>query len=218
MINMKKTIIWLFIFLIILFPFTAAAESFGSIVASSDNLKTLSCFVTAESTMNHRKSRIEYTFAFKRDGLKMRIEYAAPKNMKGTIIALDGKYFYDYIPGLNMKMKKKINPKSTRNPGKDMGIFFYYVKGNLADDVSGIKIIFRGKENIDIEGRKSRETLEADHYTFTRGRERQEVWFNSGSGIPVMVEIYAGNKLKLKMMVSDIKLNEPIDDSIFSLQ
>ncbi len=133
-------------------------------------------------------------------------------------IALDGKYFYDYIPGLNMKMKKKINPKSTRNPGKDMGIFFYYVKGNLTDDVSGMKITFRGKENINIEGRKNRETLKADHYTFTRGRERQEVWFNSGNGIPVMVEIYAGNKLKLKMMVSDIKLNEPIDDSIFSLQ
>ena len=101
---------------------------------------------------------------------------------------------------------------------EDMGIFFYYVKGNLTDDVSGMKITFRGKENINIEGRKNRETLKADHYTFTRGRERQEVWFNSGNGIPVMVEIYAGNKLKLKMMVSDIKLNEPIDDSIFSLQ
>lgn len=216
--KIKTTIISLLLGGSILLPALADTVTVDSVLNASAQIKTLSCFVYAESTASRRKSNIEYMFNFKRDGEKMRIEYVSPRNMKGTKIAVDGTYFYSYMPNMNRTIKKRINPGSTKNPGKDMGVFFYFVKGNLRDEISGMDVIYRGNEKIKVAKEKGSETVNSEHFSFKKGKEREEVWFSSESLVPVKLEIYNGRKLELKMMISGIRLNRYLSDSIFSLK
>ena len=215
----EKKFLTAFLFGMILTVFTGTlfAQSIQPVVDASGNLKTISCFVTAVNFSGKRKSEIQYTFSFKREGSMMRIEYLSPRNMKGTKIAIDGSYFYSYLPNLHRTTKRKINPKSTKNPGKDMGLFYDYIKGDFAVRINNFKINYLGKGSVKIKARKGTVKLEAYHYSFTREREREEIWFDSNTKVPVKVMIYNGSRLLLEIDVSEVRLNIEIPDSSFRL-
>ncbi len=125
---------------------TAYSISFNDIVESSLKLKTVELLVYAENHVGSRKSIVEFKFWYQRNGKKMRIEYISPMNMKGTIVAIDGEYFYNYIASLNRKIKRKIS-SNTKNPGKDMGILYNYVLGDLTEVQKSSVVKYIKEEN-----------------------------------------------------------------------
>ncbi len=194
------------------------AISIDPIVSSSGKLQSITCFVTATAHSRGRKSEIQYEFAFKRDGQKMRIEYVSPRNMRGTKIAIDGKFFYSYIANLHRTTKRRINPNSSKNPGREMGLFFYYMKGNFKEMIKGMDIRYIGKENVTIVGRNGSEIVEADHFSFTRGNDREELWFDVNTHVPVKVKRFVRGKLALEIDVSEIRVNPYLADSTFRIE
>ena len=193
------------------------ANSLEPYIKASKNLKTISCFVTATNFARNRKSEIQYTFSFKRDREKMRIEYLNPRNMRGTKIALDGIYFYSYLPNLHRITKRKIDPKSAKNPGKDMGLFFYYMKGDFTEKINKFKINYMGKGKVKIKTDMGNKKIEAEHFSFKNGDEREEIWFDTNTCVPVKIMRYNRNKLLLEIDVSNIKLDLNLSDSLFKL-
>ena len=196
---------------------TLFAQSIQPVVDASRNMKTISCFVTAINYSGKRKSEIQYIFSFKRERSMMRIEYLSPRNMKGTKISIDGTYFYSYLPNLHRTTKRKIDPKSSKNPGKDMGLFYNYIKGDFAVRINNFKINYLGKGSVKIKARKGTRELEAYHYSFENGRAREEIWFDSETKVPVRVLRYNGSKLLLQIDVSEVRLNIELPDSTFRL-
>ncbi len=180
------------------------------IIRASKDLKTVRCFITAENHVRGRTTVVEFEFAFKRDGSKMRIEYTYPKNMKGSIVAIDGEYIYNYIPSLNRKMKKRLDPKSSKNPGKDMGILYDFILGDLDSFLKSWSFQYSGEEKLKIEGKE----IESQHFTFRSGSERQEVWFNENS-FPIKIEMYKNGKLAIRLIVSKLETNVEINDEYF---
>ena len=193
-------------------------STLSPVLQRAESLRTMSCSVTAENHQSRRTSIIGYDFSFKRDREKMRIRYVAPRNMKGTTIAIDGEYFYSYMPNLNRTMKRRLSADSTtKNPGEDMGLFFHFVKGDFAERIAEMQITDRGNEQIRILHGKERSTVTTDHFTFSRDTLRQEIWFDTRLHVPVKVEVYRNGKLQIRIFISAVELNQPLDDRTFSL-
>ena len=181
------------------------------VVLASDNLKTLSCEVKAENHLSRRTSVVDFLFYYERNNQKMRIEYISPKSMKGSYIAIDGKYFYNYIASMKRKIKKKLGG-STKNPGKDMGVLYNFVKGDLKDILKNFKVTYKGTEKIKIDSK----TQEALYFVLEGKDENQHVWFNSTTLFPIKVEIYIKGKLKIRLVAKNVKINQNIDEKLFS--
>ncbi len=188
-------------------PVALLSLNLGDIVAASDNLKSVEMTLRAENHTGKRVSVVELKFWFKRPDM-MRLEYTYPRSMKGSIIAVDGKYFYSYIPSLNRKVKKKLG-NSSKNPGKDMGFLYEFVKGDLKSSLKDALITVEGEEKIG--------KMKAIKVKIKRGDEMQMVWLEKETLFPVAVEIYRSGKLRIKLEVKDFKINPEIDDSFFLL-
>ena len=197
---MKKFLILLLAILLFSLSF---ANLLTQVASASDNMKTVQCIVTAT---NHsgRTITIRYIFKFKREHKKMYIEYLKPLNMKGSKIAIDGEYFYNYIPNLHRLIKKKIT-NSKNNPGKEMGILYAFVDGTIEKFLSNRNaILLKNDDN----------TFE---YQFISSNEKEVVLFDKKTYFPVNISIYVKNKLVLTMEVKDIVLDKKIPDNTFVL-
>ncbi len=195
-----------------------SAVDIDSVKEASKSLRSITCFVTATAYSRGRKSEIQYDFAFKRDGEKMKIEYLSPRNMKGTKIAIDGNYFYSYIANLHRTTKRKLKKHSSKNPGKDMGLFFYYMKGNFSQMIKGMNIKYLGSESVVLTGRNGKETVEGEHFSFEKGRDREELWFDTKTLVPVKIKRFVNNKPALEIDVTDIRVNPTLSDSVFVIE
>ncbi len=197
---MKKSI---FVLLAILLISISFASLIDNVVKQSDSMKTIQCIVTA-TNYSHRTTTIQYIFKFKREGKKMYIEYLKPSNMKGAKIAIDDKYFYNYIPNLHRYMKRKITD-SKNNPGKEMGILYFIVNGDM-------NLFLKDRQTNFIS--ENKKTFE---YQFISKSEKEVVVFDKKSLFPVDISIYINNHLSLKMNVKNIVMNDQIPDSTFVL-
>ncbi len=195
-----------------------SAMSIDPIVKSARELHSITCFVTATAFSRGRKSVIQYEFAFKRDGQKMRIEYVNPRNMRGTKIAIDGEYFYSYIANLHRTTKRRINPNSSKNPGREMGLFFYYMKGNFEDMIAGMNLRYIGSGSVSVMGRNGEESVRADHFSFSKGNDREELWFDTSTHVPVKVKRFVRGKLALEIDVTEVRVNPYLEDSTFRIK
>ncbi len=181
----------------------AFANFISESVAVSDSLKTVSCLITA-TNYSHRTTTIEYIFKFKRKN-KMYIQYIKPANMAGAKIAMDGTYFYNYIPNLHRLMKKKIIG-SKNNPGKEMGILYAFISGDMKN--------FLKEKTI----KCLKESDKTIKYQISSSLEKEIVIFDKATYFPIEVDIYKHNKITLKMKVDKIVLNQPLKDSEFVLE
>ncbi len=191
---------------------TAYSISFNDIVESSLKLKTVELLVYAENHVGSRKSIVEFKFWYQRNGKKMRIEYISPKNMKGTIVAIDGEYFYNYIASLNRKIKRKISG-NTKNPGKDMGILYNYVLGDLTEVQKSSVVKYIKEENLKINDK----TIKTWLFEIKRkGGITEKVWFDEETLFPVKIDIYKHQKLSVILIVKEWKINIELDQKLFS--
>ncbi len=195
--------------LFVIVPVIIFGIDVSDILKSSANLKTVSCHIRAENHSLRKVSVVEFDFYFKRPE-KMRIDYTSPKSMRGSFIAVDGKYFYNYVASLKRKMKKRIT--GTKNPGKDLGVFFDYIVGDLDKALKGVDVSLVGSEKIEVNSKK----IETFHFRFVKGYIGQEVWFDSKNLFPVKIEIYFKGKLKSRFVVWNLSINVDIDDGLFS--
>ncbi len=187
----------------------AFSISMDDILKASASLNSVSCTIRAENHSRSRVSVVEFFFAFKRKNM-MRIEYTYPNNMKGTIVAMDGEYFYNYIPSLNRKMKKKITD-SSKNPGKDMGILYHYILGDLGAALKGAKVKFEGEQKIKIGNAEKSAYL----FTLTFSDHTERVWFDKQTLFPIKLELYRKGKLYVVLTASDVKINPELDPKLF---
>ncbi|ACR78856.1 LolA family protein [Kosmotoga olearia] len=189
--------------------------SLNDILVTSENMKTIKCVVNATKFSKRSKSQVEFLFYFNRDGQKLRIEYTAPRNMKGSIVAIDGEYFYNYISSLKRTMKKELSGDFDKNkaPGRDMGIFFDFVYGDLDRVFSNMQHEYIGEETLKI----NKKEVNTYHYVFQKADEKQEVWFDSETLAPVKIVIYQDGKKVYEIFVFDIQINITLEDSLFRL-
>ncbi|MCD6463248.1 MAG: outer membrane lipoprotein carrier protein LolA [Thermotogae bacterium] len=193
------------VLVIAVMAFTALAVDFNDVLKASEKLESVVCTIKAYNYSAGRKSTAEFEFYYVRNGKMMRIEYRNPKNMAGSIIAMDGEYFYTYIPAMNRKIKKPLKDSARKNPGKDMGLLYNFVLGNLKQAVEGKKVEFLGEDS----------HLKAFAFKIGDGKEFQKVWFDEKEMFPVKVEIYLKGKLGVKIEVEKFELNVKIDESVF---
>jgi len=189
---------------------SALFASMSDVKNASKNLQSIQCYVRAENHAGSRKAVVEFWFYYERNGKKMRIEYTYPKNMKGSIIAIDGKNFYSYIPSLNKKIKKPLG-QNTKNPGKDMGLLYNFVLGDFYEVIEKSKVNFIGQENVKVLGK----TVKAFHYKVKTSDNVQEIWFDEKTLFPIKIEIYVKGKLRVVLQVSQIAVNPKFEEKIF---
>ena len=200
---------WFTLLVVMVFSAVSFSVSFDDVIKASSSLETVSCTIRAENHSRSRVSVVEFQFSFKRKNM-MRIEYTYPKNMKGTIVAIDGEYFYNYIPSLNRKMKKKLSSNS-KNPGKDMGILFHYIRGDLDAVMKTARVEYEGVDSVKVSG----EELKTYLFTVTFKDHVEKVWIDEATLFPVKLQIYKKGKLYVELIVSQLKINPKLDPSIF---
>ncbi len=218
---MKRTYFFVIIAIALLVFATtsvAADARLDEIASVSAGLRTFRCHVVVEQSSGRRTSTVELSFEFKRNPERMRIEYFAPRNMKGSIVALDGTYFYNYLPSMNRTQKQPLSSASGDNPGKDMGALFDFVAGTFDELIAHSTAQSQGSETIRLGEGRDAVSVRTDCYQLAGPDARQQVWFDSDTDAPVSIEVYDGNKLVRSISVTEIALNEPIDDAEFSLE
>ena len=196
---------------LLLFGVSAFCLSLDDITKASSDMVNVYMKVRAENHVSRRTTVVEFEFYYVREDGKMRIEYTYPPRMKGTVIAIDGEYFYNYVPSLKKKMKKRLG-SSSKNPGKDMGILFDFVAGTLNDFLKNHE-----SEFVDSEKKKlGRDELELYHWEFSSKDEDevQDVWFDS-TGFPRMIRITRKGKLALEITIKSYKINIEMKDELF---
>ena len=192
-----------------IFSVLSLSVSMDDVLNAASSLESVSCTIRAENHSRSRVSVVEFRFAFERKNM-MRIEYTYPKNMKGTIVAMDGEYFYNYIPSLNRKMKKKLSSNS-KNPGKDMGVLYHYILGDMDLVVKEAEVSFEGVEKVKIDKK------EKDAYLFTLvfKDHTEKVWFDKETLFPIKLQIYKNGKLYVVLQVDQLKINPKLNPEIF---
>mgnify|MGYP000271261039 CR=1 FL=1 len=163
-----------------------------------------------------RKAEIEFAFAFVPPS-KMRIEYLAPKNLEGQLVILNGDQLYIYLPALHRAVRKTVS-EGSEHPGTEMGFLYYFVEKDLAAFLEGLPLtrvaglkgfVWRHGEEV--------VTCRAYELTFTGEKEKQIVWCDAETFVPVAVDIYQGGKLAIQVRVVEYEYNGVIPPEEFAI-
>ncbi len=153
----KKNFVLLALILALIWTAAFSRGTLSNVLSASASLTSFKGVIEVKSSTS--KMPILFNFEFVPPN-KMRINYIYPMIMKGTIIMIDGKDFYTYIPSLHLKKHSKIRG-NTKNPGESMGFFFHFVQRDLPSFLKGYEIInVKGTEKIEMSFEKLKASYE----------------------------------------------------------
>lgn len=163
-----------------------------------------------------RKAEIEFSFAFVPPG-KMRIEYLAPKNLEGQLVILSGDQLYTYLPTLHRAVHKTVSQGSD-HPGTEMGFLYYFVDRDLSGFLDGFSLTgVAGPEEFTWIHGEEAVTYRAYELTFAGEEEKQVVWCDAETFVPVAVDIYRGGNLAIQVRVVEYEYNGNIPPEEFAI-
>ncbi len=184
------------------------------IVSASTKLQTFQATILMTRHTGNQKAEIEFDFKFVPPA-KMRIEYISPKNLVGQLVILNGDKLYTYLPALNRAVRKTVTARSG-HPGEEMGFLYYFVERDIptfmqsytASEITGPQPFTwrHGEDTI---------TYQAYKLTFIGRDEKQVVWCDTATLVPIAVDIYAGDKLVIEVRVIDYVYNGAISADEF---
>jgi len=186
------------------------------IVSASDALQTFQATIYMARYTGNQKAEIEFRFEFVPPA-KMRIEYIFPKNLVGQLVILNDDQLYTFLPALNRAVRKTVT-ESSAHPGEEMGFLYHFVnrdlaaftKSHTASTITGL-LTFTWQHN------KDKITYKAYKLMFTGKDNKQVVWCDATTFVPIAVDIYEGNKLTIEVRVIDYVYNGSIPDKEFAI-
>ncbi len=193
----------------------AEEDVLGKVQAASAGLEAFQATIYMVN-YGSRKAEIEFAFAFVPPS-KMRIEYLAPKNLEGQLVILNGDQLYIYLPAFHRAVRKTVS-EGSEHPGTEMGFLYYFVEKDLAAFLEGLSLtsVAGPKEFVWRHGEEV-VTYRAYELTFAGEKERQIVWCDAETFVPVGVDIYRNGKLTIQVRVAEYEYNGDIPPEEFAI-
>ncbi len=176
---------------------------------------------TVENEFIGKKNIKEFEFRMKNPG-KMRLEFTAPDDIKGTLMVTDGKDFWNYVPSL--KKTYKVSLRQEEKSGKEkplqkeLGLLSALVSTPLErkEFWKKFELVPLGMEIVDghdcnvvefkVRGASKNEKQQ--------GAFNQYLWIEKKTGITWMIELLVFGSPEL-VRIKSIEFNSKIDDKLF---
>ena len=213
---MKRVIVYVLLAVMVLGAVALADDvaSFQKIVDASNALQTFSATIMMTQHSGKKASTIEFQFTYV-PPTKMRIEYTAPKALVGQLLIINGDQLYTYMPALHRSLHRTVSGKGG-GEGKEMGFLYYFVNWSLMDFSQGCRISpVDGPEEYSYECNGKAVSYDAYKVEVTCADERQVIWCDAASLVPIAIDIYDGDKLTIEIRVVSYDYNGTVPDAAF---
>lgn len=211
---MKKIMLWVLLSVFGLSVIGLADNTFQKIVNASNALQTFSATIAMTQYSGKKSSTIEFGFLYVPPA-KMRIEYTAPKALVGQLLIMNGDKMYMYMPALHRSLHKTVTGGGG-NEGEEMGFLYYFVDRTV-DDFAGAyrPSPVEGPQTYSFESNSQTISYDAYNLTLTGARGKQVVWCDAKTLVPIAIDIYAGDKLKVEVRVLSYEYNGNVPEADF---
>jgi len=180
---------------------------------------------TIENEFGKKKNVKEFKFWLKKPG-RLRLEFTAPSDIKGTLMVTDGKTFWNHIPGLKKTYKtnlKQGSGKDDKKPlQKELGLLAALVSTPLEREEfwKKFEMVPLGEETVDghecyvVEFKKKSKTKIKKK---DKGQFNQYLWIEKMTGLTWQIELLVFGAPEL-IRIKTIELNPQIDDEMFIIK
>jgi len=177
-----------------------------------------------ENEFIHKKNVKEFDFMMKKPG-KLRLEFTAPDDVKGTLMMSDGTALWTYIPEMDKTTRIPLNQGLTKDNQKplqsELGLLDALVSTPLERKAfwNKFEIVPLGEEKI--AGRDCYvvefRLKGAPKTTNGQGAFNQYLWIEKKTGITRMIELLVLGAPEL-VTIKSLELNPKIEDSSFVMK